>query len=82
MTSYRPYRNKVGKEAAIKSLQEMQLFAGTRYHAPTVKLFKSLYDKSQLDWILAHFNDRAELPNYQRLADVSTITRHAKESNS
>lgn len=80
MTSYRPYRSEVGKEAAIKSLEEMQHVAGTRYHAPSVELFKSLYDKGQLDWILAHFNDGAELPNYQRLADVSTVTRDAKQS--
>ncbi len=75
MTSHRPYRHNVGKEAAQQSLQEMKSLAGSQYHSQAVELFSSLFDQGRLDWILAYFNDGAELPGYERLADVANATK-------
>lgn len=75
MTSHRPYRHNVGKEAAQEALTEMKSMAGTRYHAQAVDLFSHLFDQGRLDWILAYFNDGADVPGYESLTDVANATK-------
>lgn len=65
MTSIRPYRQDVGEAAAERAVTELDAGAGSRYWAPGVKMFTSLYRSGRLDWILHHFNDRCELPPYR-----------------
>ncbi|MEN0019514.1 MAG: HD domain-containing phosphohydrolase [Planctomycetota bacterium] len=70
MTSHRPYRHEVGKDAADRAIVEIKSGIGTRYDREAVDLFASLYDEGRLDWILNYFNDGSEIPAFCTTAEM------------
>jgi HD-GYP domain-containing protein (c-di-GMP phosphodiesterase class II) len=66
LTSYRPYRQDVGPQAAQRALVELQAGAGTRYFLPAVELLTDLYHEGQLSWIMQHYNDGVAPPEYRQ----------------
>ncbi|MBC23773.1 MAG: hypothetical protein CMJ32_07665 [Phycisphaerae bacterium] len=85
MTSIRPYREEIGEEAARASLAELERHKGTWYCPHTVDLFHSLYDSGRIDWILHHFNDKADLsalgavPDPDRLEMAEDIIKQTEQ---
>lgn len=74
MTSHRPYRHKVGADAAEHALDVLIEAKGTKYDPESVELFASLYHSGALDYILSYFNDAAALPAYGSVEDEE-VTR-------
>lgn len=64
MTSIRPYRHAVGKDAAENAIAELKKGIGTRYDPTSVEVFADLYHTGQLDWILEFYNDACPVPAY------------------
>lgn len=62
LTSVRPYRASVGKDAAESAIDELQRGVGSRYCAESVAAFAMLFRTGNLNWILENFNDGAALP--------------------
>lgn len=79
MTSLRPYRMEVGREAARKAVGELQAGAGSRYCHEAVEMFADLYHTGRLHWILEYFNDSCPVPGYEELRDVEGV-REGKRS--
>ena len=61
MTSIRPYRKRVGPDAAAAAIEELNAHAGTWYCPEAVTLLTRLHESGQLSWIMAHFNDEESL---------------------
>lgn len=57
MTSIRPYRRRVGRDAARGAIEELQAKAGLWYDRRAVETFSSLYERGALDWIMRYYND-------------------------
>lgn len=57
MTSIRPYRRRVGRDAAQMAIDELKAKAGVWYDPKAVSTFSSLYDRGALDWIMRYYND-------------------------
>ena len=72
MTSVRPYRHEVGREAAKQAIFEVKAGSGTRYAPDAVTMFCELFESGRLDWILHYFNDDSSLPEYSRVEEVHT----------
>ncbi|MBK7405546.1 MAG: HD domain-containing protein [Phycisphaerales bacterium] len=72
LTSVRPYRHKVGDEAAHDAIIELKKGAGTRYAPDAVEMFSGLFETGRLDWILHYFNDECPVPRY---GDVDQLNR-------
>jgi HD-GYP domain-containing protein (c-di-GMP phosphodiesterase class II) len=58
MTSLRPYRDRVGDEAAWDAISELQAKAGSWYEPEAVEVFRGLLEAGRLDSTLEHLNDR------------------------
>lgn len=69
MTSLRPYRREVGHDAGDKAIAMLIEAKGTKYDPDAVDRFASLYQRGALDYILAYFNDTADLPVYGSVDD-------------
>lgn len=80
MTSHRPYRHDVGPDAAHRAMDEMRSGIGTRYCPGCVELFSELFDTGVLDWILAYFNDRSEVPSYTELGNVQNVLTRTRQA--
>lgn len=65
LTSLRPYREAVGKEAAQLAIVEIQAGMGTHYDPKCVELFTRLYHSGTLDWILHYYNDTCDVPDFE-----------------
>lgn len=70
MTSVRPYRHDVGREAAKHAIVELKEGAGTRYAPDAVAIFCELFESGRLEWILHYFNDDNSLPEYSKLEEI------------
>lgn len=75
MTSLRPYRSEVGKDAAAKAIIELKVGVGTRYAPQAVEQFAKLYETGRLNWILEYFNDSCPVPAYAELGRVDEVRR-------
>jgi HD-GYP domain-containing protein (c-di-GMP phosphodiesterase class II) len=64
LTSIRPYRREIGEEAANRALDILIEDKGTHYWPEAVDMFVDLYRSGRLDYILHHFNDKADLPAF------------------
>lgn len=65
MTSVRPYRSKLGDQAAQNALVELQAGMGTRYWPEAVEAFTKLFRSGSLDYILHYCNDEVSLPAFE-----------------
>ena len=79
MTSVRPYRHEVGHDAARAAVRELRECVGTRYCAASVEAFAGLYERGELDWILEHFNDRCELPEFEGAIGAGEAVRRLRK---
>ncbi len=57
MTSIRPYRRRVGRDAAKIALDELETRSGEWYDPAAVQTFRTLHDRGALDWIMRYYND-------------------------
>lgn len=57
LTSFRPYREQVGPEAAEQAIIEIKNGSGTHFWPEAAEAFIDLYRRGNLDYILEHFND-------------------------
>lgn len=73
MTSIRPYRQDVGREAARRAIAELQSESGSRYCHEAVAMFADLYHTGRLHWILDYFNDSCPVPGYDQLHDPDRV---------
>lgn len=64
MTSIRPYRDRIGEDAAELALRELEAGKGTRYWPEAVDAFTDLYRSEQITWILHYFNDDVPVPDF------------------
>ena len=64
MTSIRPYRDRIGEDAAELALLELEAGKGTRYWPEAVDAFTDLYRSEQITWILHYFNDDVPVPDF------------------
>lgn len=64
MTSVRPYRTRIGDEAARAALEELRRHASTRYEPRAVEVFAELFASGELDWILHYYNDECPVPAF------------------
>ncbi len=60
LTSMRPYRQEVGRDAAERAIKELQNGIGTRYCGSCVALFNDLYRSGRVDWVLTYYNDASD----------------------
>lgn len=80
LTSHRPYRHEVGRDAGDKAIAILTEEKGPKYDPESVELFATLYQRGSLDYILHHFNDGAQLPAYgtddgEEMTRVVTVER-------
>ena len=61
LTSIRPYRRAVGKEAGDRAIEIIHQGVGSRYELGAVELFTDLYHTGKLSWIMAYHNDETAL---------------------
>jgi len=69
LTSFRPYRQEVGEQAAERAMQVVRDGSGSRYWPQAVRLFESMYERKELGWILHHYNDEAPVSEFSSLQD-------------
>jgi putative nucleotidyltransferase with HDIG domain len=67
LTSFRPYRQEVGEEAAERAIGAIRSGSGSRYWPDAVELFARMHDGGELNWILHHYNDEAPVSEYSSL---------------
>ena len=70
LTSVRPYRSEVGAEAAERAVTILEEGTGTHFWPEAVERFVSLYRSRRLDYILEHFNDKAEIPSFTAAPEI------------
>lgn len=64
LTSVRPYRREIGKEAAIRALEIIGEGTGSHYWPDAARMFIDLYRSDKIDFILNYYNDEAQLPSF------------------
>lgn len=64
LTSIRPYRMDIGEEAAERAIRVIEEGSGTHFWPEAAEMFVKLYRSGALDYILHHFNDKADLPGF------------------
>lgn len=73
MTSIRPYRSDVGKEAAERAISEIRGQSGDSYDPESVELFAQLYEDGHLNSIMNHLNDPSSLANLSAPSDPEIL---------
>lgn len=76
MTSVRPYRTEIGKDAADRAIIELQAGVCTRYCPEAVEAFTKLYRTGKLDWILSYFNDQCPVPLFAGAEHATIVSQH------
>lgn len=73
LTSKRPYRAEVGRDAADKAMAELYNGVGSRYCRDCVEAFDTLYRRGELDYILMYCNEEGDLPEVEDDAGVKRV---------
>ncbi len=76
LTSVRPYRAEVGKDAAERALVMLREDIGTRYCEEAVDLFERVYRSGVIAWVLQYYNDETKAPAFT----LSTMKRAKPDS--
>ena len=82
MTSVRPYRHDIGREAGDRAAAELEAGKATRYWPDAVEAFLTLYRTRSLDWILEYFNDSAPLPAFTNTPHLRKLRGDRSELDS
>jgi HD-GYP domain-containing protein (c-di-GMP phosphodiesterase class II) len=79
MTSVRPYRERVGRDAAIESIRQLRSEAHTHFCAAAVETLAACFDAGELDWIQLNFNDRVDVPAATHAAIERELAQRFRE---